>query len=106
MLPYTLMLGKNPLQRSLTVYALGGGTMIKWLFFRWLSCNASDSLLASEIIARELMPDLTRGIVESVTYSYVTSTLPIQDTWGGLAVIKCGARQLYILKPCSMRKFL
>ena len=34
------------------------------------------------------MPNLPRGIMERLTKSYVTPTLQLHDTWGGLAGIK------------------
>ena len=40
------------------------------------------------------MPDLTRGIVESGTNSYVTPTPQIRDTWGGIAGIKMWSKTI------------
>ena len=56
--------------------------------FRRLSWNASNSLLTPKMFARKLNPDSPHGIMDSLTNSYVTPTLWLQDNRGGIAGIK------------------
>ena len=102
----------QPSQHNFIAYDLINGNLSGWLFFSWLSWNASNSSLALKISTHKLRPDSPPRIVERIVNSYSTPTPRLLGIWGSLAGLKIRRDfilhlgTLFYVKNCGRQLYL